>query len=347
MHWYVTGGAGFIGSAFVRRLIASGEKVTVADKLTYAGHLSSLESVRQNDNFRFDRIDICNVEDVRNSLKAARPDALVHLAAESHVDRSITGARDFIETNVIGTFNLLEAVRGYWGGLNAAARGAFRLLHVSTDEVFGSLGETGFFSEETRYDPRSPYSASKAASDHLVKAWGHTYGLPVIVSNCSNNYGPYQLPEKLIPLTILNAIEGADLPVYGDGLNVRDWLHVDDHAAALELIARRGRVGETYAVGGLNERTNIEVVHRICDTLDSLRPAEFRYRDLIRFVEDRPGHDRRYAIDATKLKTELGWSPAYTFESGLTETVSWYLENDSWWNPLRMTGHGKSRLGSL
>ncbi len=345
MHWYVTGGAGFIGSALVRRLISSGQTVTVADKLTYAGHLSSLASVAECPRFHFERIDICNLDVLKQSLAEARPDAVVHLAAESHVDRSITGAREFIETNIVGTFNLLEAMRSYWDGLSGPAREAFRFLHVSTDEVFGSLSETGLFTEDTPYDPRSPYSASKAASDHLVKAWGHTYGLPVMVSNCSNNYGPYQLPEKLIPLTILSAMEGAPLPVYGDGKNVRDWLHVDDHAAALELIACTGRIGQTYAVGGLNERTNIDVVHQICDLLDFHRPSSSSRRDLIRFVQDRPGHDRRYAIDATKIKTELGWRPVYTFEEGLAETVKWYSENDAWWKPLRAAGHGKSRLG--
>lgn len=345
MHWYVTGGAGFIGSALVRRLMSAGEAVTVADKLTYAGHMSSLASVKGQQGFRFERLDICDAGAVRQSVLTAQPDVIVHLAAESHVDRSITGAKDFIDTNIGGTFNLLEAAREYRAGLPEAGKEAFRFLHVSTDEVFGSLGETGLFTETTPYDPRSPYSASKAASDHLVKAWGHTYGLPVLVSNCSNNYGPYQLPEKLIPLTILNAMEGSDLPVYGDGRNVRDWLHVDDHAAALELIARRGRAGETYTVGGRNERANIDVVHGICDLLDALRPANVSRRSLIRFVADRPGHDQRYAIDAAKLETELGWRAAHGFDGGLAATVKWYLENEDWWHPLRAAGHGKSRLG--
>lgn len=345
MHWYVTGGAGFIGSALVRRLIAAGERVTVADKLTYAGNLSSLEAVRSAPGFRFEQIDICEFGAVSASVAAARPNAVMHLAAESHVDRSITGAKDFIETNIIGTFNLLEAARGYWEGLPQAAKAAFRFLHVSTDEVFGSLGDEGLFTEATPYDPRSPYSASKAASDHLVRAWYHTHGLPVLISNCSNNYGPRQLPEKLIPLTILNALAGEPLPVYGDGRQVRDWLHVDDHCAALELIARKGAPGETYTVGGRNERTNIEVVHAICDLLDEMRPANVPRRDLIRFVTDRPGHDRRYAIDAAKLERELGWRAGHRFEEGLAETVGWYLENEDWWRPLRTAGHGTQRLG--
>lgn len=345
MHWYVTGGAGFIGSALVRRLIGARARVTVADKLTYAGNLSSLEAVRSAPGFRFEQIDICEFGAVSASVAAARPDAVMHLAAESHVDRSITGAKDFIETNIIGTFNLLEAARGYWEGLPQAAKAAFRLLHVSTDEVFGSLGDEGLFTEATPYDPRSPYSASKAASDHLVRAWYHTHGLPVLISNCSNNYGPRQLPEKLIPLTILNALAGEPLPVYGDGKQVRDWLHVDDHCAALELIARKGSPGETYTVGGGNERANIDVVHAICDLLDEMRPANASRRELIRFVTDRPGHDWRYAIDAGKLERELGWRARHRFAEGLAETVAWYLENDDWWRPLRTAGHGTQRLG--
>jgi dTDP-glucose 4,6-dehydratase len=345
MLWYVTGGAGFIGSALVGRLIEAGEEVTVADKLTYAGNMSSLAAVAGAATFRFEQLDICDFAAVSASITAARPDRILHLAAESHVDRSITGARDFIETNIIGTFNLLEAARSYWEALPEEGKAVFRFLHVSTDEVFGSLGEEGLFSEATAYDPRSPYSASKAASDHLARAWHHTHGLPVLVSNCSNNYGPRQLPEKLIPLTILNALAGEPLPVYGDGKQVRDWLHVDDHCAALELIARKGVPGETYTVGGRNERQNIEVVHAICDLLDEMRPANARRRDLIRFVKDRPGHDRRYGIDASKLETELGWRAQHDFNSGLAETVVWYLENEDWWRPLRSAGHGTKRLG--
>jgi dTDP-glucose 4,6-dehydratase len=273
-----------------------------------------------------------------------RPDAVVHLAAETHVDRSITGAGEFVRTNVVGTYTLLEAALEHWRGLDPAGREAFRFLHVSTDEVYGSLGATGAFTETTPYDPRSPYSASKAASDHLAKAWFHTYGLPVLVSNCSNNYGPYQFPEKLIPLVILNGLDGVDLPVYGDGGNVRDWLYVDDHAAALELILRRGRLGETYNVGGRNERTNLQVVEAICDLVDELAPTASPRRGLIRFVTDRPGHDRRYAIDATRLETELGWRAEETFDTGLRRTVGWYLERRDWWEPLRARYAG-GRLG--
>lgn len=345
MHWLVTGGAGFIGSSLVRRLVAAGEAVTVADKLTYAGHLTSLQDVADKPGFRFERVDVCDAGKIRELIKSSSPDAIVHLAAESHVDRSITGAGDFIATNILGTFNLLEAARAYWAGLPGGRKAAFRFLHVSTDEVYGSLGEAGLFSENTPYDPRSPYSASKAASDHIAKAWYHTYGLPVLVSNCSNNYGPRQLPEKLIPLMILSALEGRELPVYGDGLNVRDWLHVDDHAAALALIALEGRVGDTYNVGGENERTNLAVVQGVCDLIDRLRPSGASRREQIRFVADRPGHDRRYAIDASKLKAKLGWRAEHNFESGLARTVEWYLANEWWWRPLRQEGHGTARLG--
>jgi dTDP-glucose 4,6-dehydratase len=345
MHWFVTGGAGFIGSALVRKLIAAGEGVTVIDKLTYAGNLSSLRDVQGNARFRFEKLDICDRDGVLRLMTDLEPDVVVHLAAESHVDRSITGAGEFIATNIVGTFSMLEATRAYWSGLPRASQDAFRFLHVSTDEVFGSLGETGLFSETTRYDPRSPYSASKAASDHLASAWHHTYGLPILVSNCSNNYGPYHLPEKLIPLMILNALEGRDLPVYGDGGNVRDWLHVEDHADALALIVRKGLPGETYNVGGRNERSNLDVVHRVCDLVDKLRPAGASRRDQIRFVKDRPGHDQRYAIDASKLERELGWRARHTFETGIAQTVEWYISNEWWWGPLRAAGHGKVRLG--
>jgi len=274
-----------------------------------------------------------------------RPDAVAHLAAESHVDRSIAGAAPFVHTNVVGTFTMLEAARGYWAGLPDAAKAEFRFLHVSTDEVYGSLGETGFFTEETAYDPRSPYSATKAASDHLARAWQHTYGLPTIVTNCSNNYGPHHFPEKLIPLIILNALEGKPLPVYGDGANVRDWLYVEDHARALAIALQSGVPGETYNIGGHNEETNLEVVHAICDTLDRLAPGSRSRRSLITFVPDRPGHDQRYAIDAAKIGRELGWTPRESFETGLEKTVAWYLANEWWWRPLREQRYGGERLG--
>jgi dTDP-glucose 4,6-dehydratase len=281
------------------------------------------------------------------AFESFRPDRVMHLAAESHVDRSITGAADFIQTNLVGTFILLEAARAYWNGLSGAARSVFRFLHVSTDEVYGSLGEDGAFSETTPYDPSSPYSASKAGSDHLAVAWHRTYGLPVVVSNCSNNYGPYHFPEKLIPLNILNALEGKELPVYGDGSNIRDWLYVEDHARALDLIAAKGRPGEKYNVGGRNERRNIEVVRRICALMDELRPKNYPHERLIRFVADRPGHDRRYAIDAGKLETELGWKAQEDFDSGIEKTVRWYLDNEAWWRPLRGGVYGGERLGTL
>lgn len=337
----ITGGAGFIGSALARMAIAAGRHVLVLDKLTYAGSMTSLRDVSGHERFAFVKADICDRAAVAQALDAFRPDAIVHLAAESHVDRSIDGAADFIRTNIVGAFEMLEAARAYWR--NGAPEG-FRFLHVSTDEVFGSLGDSGAFTETTRYDPRSPYAASKAASDHLVRAWGETYGLPVIVSNCSNNFGPYQLPEKLIPLMILNGLDGAEMPVYGDGLNRRDWLFVDDHARALLLMLERAAPGSTYNVGPRAERTNLEVVERICDLLDTHAGAR-RHRDLIRFVRDRPGHDRRYAIDPAKIETELGWRPQVAFDEGLERTVRWYLDNDWWWRPLREAGHGAARLG--
>lgn len=343
----VTGGAGFIGSAVARHLAGEGASVVVVDKLTYAGNLSSLRDIADLPSFDFVRADVCDGEAMAAVFAAHQPDAVMHLAAESHVDRSITGAGAFIQTNIVGAYTLLEAARAYWERLPGARADAFRFLHVSTDEVYGSLGPTGAFSEETPYDPRSPYSASKAASDHLAQAWRHTYGLPVLISNCSNNYGPYHLPEKLIPLTILNAIEGRRLPVYGDGGQVRDWLYVDDHARALALIVERGRVGETYNVGGRNERTNIAVVRAICDLLDERLPAQNARRELIEFVADRPGHDRRYAIDASKMERELVWRPETGFEAGLARTVDWYLANEWWWRPLRAQGHGAARLGLL
>jgi dTDP-glucose 4,6-dehydratase len=347
MRVIVTGGAGFIGSALVRHLvIEKGYDVLNVDALTYAGNLASLTPVEGKPNYRFLHANICDRGAMERAVAEFRPDRIMHLAAESHVDRSITGAADFIETNVIGTFTLLEIARGYWSGLDAAAKKAFRFLHVSTDEVYGSLSEDGLFTEETPYDPSSPYSASKASSDHLAKAWQRTYGLPVVVSNCSNNYGPYHFPEKLIPLTILNALAGERLPVYGKGENIRDWLYVEDHARALDLIAERGRAGETYNVGGRNERKNIDVVRRICGVLDELAPANRPREELIEFVTDRPGHDARYAIDATKLEDELGWRAQENFDTGIAKTVKWYLDNDWWWRPLRERYAGE-RLGLL
>jgi dTDP-glucose 4,6-dehydratase len=347
MRVIVTGGGGFIGSAVVRHLVLDRRyEVLNIDALTYAGYLPSLRAVEGKPNYRFLQANICDRAAMEQAVSGFRPERIMHLAAESHVDRSITGAADFIQTNVIGTFTLLEAARGYWAALDGAGKETFRFLHVSTDEVYGSLGEAGLFTEETPYDPSSPYSASKASSDHLAKAWQRTYGLPVVVSNCSNNYGPYHFPEKLIPLTILNALAGERLPVYGKGENVRDWLYVEDHARALDLIAERGRVGETYNVGGRNERRNIEVVRRICSVLDMLMPANRPREELIEFVTDRPGHDARYAIDATRLETELGWRAQEDFESGIEKTVQWYLDNEWWWRPLRDRYAGE-RLGLL
>jgi dTDP-glucose 4,6-dehydratase len=345
MRVLVTGGAGFIGSAVVRHLVLEKRyEVLNVDKLTYAGTETSLQAVRGAPNYRFLRADICDGETLSRTLMDFQPDRIMHLAAESHVDRSINGAQDFINTNILGTFTLLECARAYWSALEGERKQAFRFLHVSTDEVYGSLGEEGLFSETTAYDPSSPYSASKAASDHLVKAWERTYGLPVVVSNCSNNYGPYHFPEKLIPLVILNAMEGKPLPIYGNGANVRDWLYVEDHARALDIIAERGRIGEAYNVGGRNERRNIDVVTRICGLMDGFRPRATPHGDLITYVTDRPGHDARYAIDATKLETELGWRAEETFETGIEKTVRWYLDNEWWWGPLRERYSG-ARLG--
>lgn len=342
----VTGGAGFIGSALVRLLASEGaHEVVVIDKLTYAATRSSLASAEASGRMRLIVEDICNKPALDAIFRREQPECIYHLAAETHVDRSISGPDVFVSTNIVGTFNVLEAARAYWAALEGAARNRFKLLHVSTDEVFGSLDGQGQFTETTAYDPSSPYSASKAASDHLAKAWWRTYGLPVVVSNCSNNYGPYQFPEKLIPLMILNGLEGRELPVYGKGENVRDWLHVDDHARALVQIAEVGRVGETYVVGGRNERTNLEVVQTICDGLDRLRPGDAPRRNLIRFVPDRPGHDYRYAIDASKLETELGWAPATSFEAAIEATIRWYLDNRDWWGPLRSSGGSGARRG--
>lgn len=346
MKTIVTGGAGFIGSAVVRHLVSDlGADVTVIDKMTYAANRANLAPVDPSGRIKLVVADICDQAAMMALVKRVQPDTILHLAAESHVDRSISGPRDFIETNVVGTYSMLEAARAYWSGLPADRKERFRFLHVSTDEVYGSLGPEGLFTEATPYDPSSPYSASKAASDHLARAWFRTYGLPVVTSNCSNNYGPYHFPEKLIPLVILNALEGKPLPVYGKGDNVRDWLYVEDHARALALIAAKGRPGETYNVGGRNERTNLSVVETICDVLDDLVPADRSRRELITFVTDRPGHDHRYAIDATKLETELGWRAEETFETGLRKTVRWYLDNPGWWQPLRKSVYSGERLG--
>jgi len=331
----------------VRHLVLDmGYEVLNVDALTYAGYLPSLTAVEGKPNYRFLQANICDREAMERAVGEFQPDRIMHLAAESHVDRSITGAADFIQTNIVGTFTLLEAALRFWSGLDDNAKEAFRFLHVSTDEVYGSLGADGLFTEQTPYDPSSPYSASKASSDHLATAWQRTYGLPVVVSNCSNNYGPYHFPEKLIPLTILNALAGERLPVYGKGENVRDWLYVEDHARALDLIAERGRVGETYNVGGRNERRNIDVVRKICTVLDELAPANRPREELIEFVTDRPGHDARYAIDATKLEAELGWRAKENFDTGIEKTVRWYLDNEWWWQPLRERYDGQ-RLGLL
>ncbi|EJT07219.1 dTDP-glucose 4,6-dehydratase [Rhizobium sp. CCGE 510] len=346
MRILVTGGAGFIGSALVRHLVSEiGAEVLNVDTLTYAGNLASLKSVESAPNYQFLRADICDHTRMQEAFASFRPDLVMHLAAESHVDRSISGAADFIQTNIVGTFSLLDAARHYWDGLDARRKSAFRFLHVSTDEVYGSLGDEGLFEETTPYDPSSPYSASKAASDHLAIAWHRTYGLPVVVSNCSNNYGPFHFPEKLIPLMILNALEGKPLPVYGNGANVRDWLYVEDHARALFTIASRGRPGEKYNVGGRNERRNIDVVHRICAILDGVCGDKAPHARLITNVTDRPGHDARYAIDASKLESELGWKAQETFETGIEKTVHWYLENEWWWRPLSENVYSGERLG--
>jgi len=344
----VTGGAGFIGSAFVRHAVAATDHhVLVVDKLTYAGNLDSLAPVKDHPRFRFVRADIADAAAMKAALADFQPDVILHLAAESHVDRSIDGPGAFVETNVVGTFVLLQQALGYWRALPKSKAEGFRFHHVSTDEVFGSLGAHGQFSEDSPYRPNSPYSASKAASDHLVRAWHHTYGLPVLISNCSNNFGPCHFPEKLIPLIILNALEGKPLPVYGKGENVRDWLYVEDHARALLVIAERGRVGQSYNVGANCERANIAVVRAICALMDELAPDAIGPRErLITFVADRPGHDLRYAMDARKLREELGWAPQETFESGLRKTVEWYLTNRPWWERIRTQVYRGQRLGA-
>jgi dTDP-glucose 4,6-dehydratase len=344
----LTGGAGFIGSALVRQLIRETDhEVVNVDKLTYAGNLASLAETRDDPRHHFEQVDICDAPEITRVFEQYQPDAVMHLAAESHVDRSIDGPGEFIKTNVTGTFTLLHAARSYWSELEPKARAAFRFHHISTDEVYGSLGATGFFTEETPYDPRSPYSASKASSDHLVRAWHHTYGMPTLITNCSNNYGPYHFPEKLIPLVILNAKAGKPLPIYGKGDNIRDWLFVDDHARALRLVLEQGTPGETYNIGGHNERTNLSVVQEICRLLDEMVPdsPHVPHANLITFVADRPGHDARYAIDAGKIERALGWRPTETFETGLRRTVAWYLENQVWCDDVQSGGYRQERLG--
>jgi dTDP-glucose 4,6-dehydratase len=344
----VTGGAGFIGSAVCRHLVQDLEhEVVNVDALTYAASQSSLAPIENSGRYNFEQVDVRNRAAVDGVFARYQPDAVMHLAAESHVDRSISGAQVFLETNILGTAVMLEALRAYRDSLPAKRADALRFLHISTDEVYGSLGPTGLFTEETPYDPSSPYSASKAASDHIVTAWVRTYGLPCVISNCSNNYGPYHFPEKLIPLVILNALHGKALPVYGDGSNIRDWLYVDDHARALVMILENGRAGEKYNIGGRNERTNLEVVERICDLMDAMAPKDRSHRDLITFVTDRPGHDHRYAIDATKTETEIGWKAQDDFDSGIEKTVRWYLDNQAWWEPIRNMVYAGERLGTL
>ena len=348
MKLIVTGGAGFIGSAVIRRVLATTDwQVINLDKLTYAGNLESLADVSKNPRYSFKQGDICDREMLKELFRSVQPDAVMHLAAESHVDRSIDGPSEFIQTNIVGTYALLEETRAYWNSLPEGKKRAFRFHHISTDEVYGTLGATGLFEETTPYAPNSPYSASKASSDHLVRAWHHTYGLPVVTTNCSNNYGPYQFPEKLIPLVTLNALEGKPLPVYGKGDNVRDWLYVDDHADALLVVLQRGQLGETYNIGGHNEKTNLDVVHGICDLLDEIRPdGKGPRRRLVTFVKDRPGHDQRYAIDAGKIQRELGWKPKETFGTGLRKTVEWYVQHaDSWCRRVQDGSYRRERLG--
>ncbi|WP_337911277.1 dTDP-glucose 4,6-dehydratase [Vibrio cholerae] len=352
MKLLVTGGAGFIGSAVVRHIIKkTHDSVVNIDKLTYAGNLESLSDIDGHERYVFEQVDICNRTELDRVFAEHQPDAVMHLAAESHVDRSIDGPSTFIETNIVGTYNLLEAARAYWISLDDNRKASFRFHHISTDEVYGDLeGTDDLFTEITAYSPSSPYSASKASSDHLVRAWLRTYGLPTIVTNCSNNYGPYHFPEKLIPLMILNALEGKILPVYGDGLQIRDWLFVEDHARALYKVVNEGAVGETYNIGGHNEKTNIEVVKTICSLLEELAPNKptgvTYYQDLITYVKDRPGHDIRYAIDASKIERELGWTPQETFESGIRKTVQWYLNNREWWSRVLDGSYSRERLGA-
>jgi len=346
--WLITGGAGFIGSNFIRMAIKQGNtKIINLDKLTYAGNLDSLKDLRDNPDHVFIQGSIEDRALVSKLLTEYRPQAVLNFAAESHVDRSIDDPGDFIYTNIVGTFELLEAARGYWISLSNEDKADFRFLHVSTDEVYGSLGAAGYFTEETAYAPNSPYSASKASSDHLVRAYYHTYGLPTVTTNCSNNYGPYQFPEKLIPLMILNALAGKPLPIYGDGLNIRDWLFVEDHCRAITGVLEKGKAGETYNIGGNNEKTNLDIVHTICDILDAEKPRTDgqSYRKQISFVQDRPGHDKRYAIDAAKIKKELGWVPTETFQTGIQKTIKWYLDNGTWWTNICNGKYRGERLG--
>lgn len=351
----ITGGAGFIGSAVVRHVIQNTkDSVVNLDKLTYAGNLENLNDVSTSERYAFEQVDICNRDELDRVLRQHQPDAIMHLAAESHVDRSIDGPADFIETNIVGTYTLLEATRQYWQSLQGSAKANFRFHHISTDEVYGDLPhpteapnwEEHLFTEQKAYAPSSPYSASKASSDHLVRAWQRTYGLPALVTNCSNNYGPYHFPEKLIPLMILNALEGKPLPIYGKGDQIRDWLYVEDHARALYKVVTEGKPGETYNIGGHNEKQNIEVVHTICDILQELRPKEDGYQNLITNVKDRPGHDMRYAIDASKIQKELGWAPEETFETGIRKTVQWYLDNVEWCQRVQDGSYQRERLGT-
>lgn len=345
----VTGGAGFIGSAVIRQYINDSQHDIVnLDALTYAGNLESLAEVEQDPRYSFEHVDICDIEALKRVFEQHQPDAIMHLAAESHVDRSIDGPAAFIQTNIVGTYNLLDVSKKYWDALEGDKKNQFRFHHVSTDEVYGDLDETGYFTEETSYEPSSPYSASKASSDHLVRAWHRTYGFPIVVTNCSNNYGGYQFPEKLIPLVTLNALEGKPLPIYGKGYQIRDWLHVDDHARALRLVLETGKNGETYNIGGHNEKTNLEVVKTICSLLDKLVPDSpyIPHESLITYVADRPGHDLRYAIDADKIAAELGWTPVETFESGIEKTIHWYLENSEWCQHVQDGSYQRERLGT-
>jgi dTDP-glucose 4,6-dehydratase len=344
MKLLVTGGAGFIGSAVVRSAIKAGHSVVNVDALTYAACLDNVKSVADNESYVFFQVDICDRATMDAILKDTQPDAIMHLAAESHVDRSIDGPGAFIETNITGTYTLLEAARSYWSAQGKPE--TFRFHHISTDEVYGSLGATGMFTEDTPYDPRSPYSASKAASDHLVRAWAETYGLPVVLTNCSNNYGPYHFPEKLVPVVILNALAGRDIPVYGKGENIRDWLYVEDHANALLTVLTKGELGRSYNIGGENEAKNIDLVRMICAHLDQMRPKGSSYGEQITFVTDRPGHDMRYAIDPTRIREELGWRPSVTLEQGLEKTVRWYLDNEEWWRALQVRDGVGDRLGT-
>ena len=340
----VTGGAGFIGSAVIRLAISRGHEVVNVDALTYAGCLENVATVSESPLYAFEQLDICDGQKLNSVFQSHKPDVVMHLAAESHVDRSIDGPADFIETNITGTFNMLEAARTFW--LDQQKPKDFRFHHISTDEVFGSLGSEGLFSEDTPYDPRSPYSASKAASDHLVRAWNETYGLPVVLTNCSNNYGPFHFPEKLVPIVILNALAGEPIPIYGNGQNIRDWLFVEDHADALLLVVEKGRIGRSYNIGGNNEKTNLDLVRILCAILDEKVPKDGSYQDQITFVDDRPGHDMRYAIDATRIHDELGWQPSVTLEEGLAVTVQWYLDNKEWWQALQKRHDVGQRLGA-